>query len=180
MNELQLAAHVERVREILEIHYTVVNPTARDVYLLNRVHDHSLLTNPDLVYIELLHTSRVVNVYKDIPEIPVGMSPTMPISPYVTALRAAMSFAEVIHLKIPLQTENAYAPRPTNVRPSVYKGLSFSLGYYWSVPDVKEKTQEIVPGVEILIPTPPPKARMEFGVLHSGPFPIEIPVLEPV
>jgi hypothetical protein len=178
--ELRLWTRLEPAGKVLVLHYGVENQTMRDAYLLNRVHDHSLRTNPDFVYIELDRARRIVRTCKDVPAIPAGMNPTMPAAPYVTPLRAGQNFTETIQIALPVREFSAYVSVPENGRTEQYGGLTFTLGYYWSLPGMKEHAQEIVPGVEVLIPTPPPGTRVEFGKLSSGVMLLDIPVFESV
>jgi hypothetical protein len=43
---------------------------------------------------------------------------------------------------------------------------------------MKERTQEIVPGVKVLIPSPPPGKTLEFGELSSDLMMMDIPVVD--
>jgi hypothetical protein len=176
--ELPFHTRLEVTAKVLLLHYAVENRGSRDAYLLNRVHDQSLQTSPDLVYIELAHEQRVVRAYKNIPPIPPGMSPTMPAAPYVTPVRAGQSFRETVRMAVPVREYSAYAAVPEHGRTVQYAGLAFVLGFYWSVPGMKEHTQEIVPGVEVIIPIPPPGMGIEFGELSSGVMPGDFPVVE--
>jgi hypothetical protein len=178
VTELLLQTRLELTPDALLLRYSVENRAARDAYLLNRVHDQSLATNPDLIYIELDRERRVVRTYKKVPNIPKGMSPTMPAAPYITPLRAGQSFDETVRIALPVREYSAYAPAPERGRTVVYAALTFALGYYWSVPGMKERTQEIIPGVEALIATPPPGLRIEFGELSSNVLQANLPVLE--
>jgi hypothetical protein len=178
MEELRMQTRLERVNDFLALHYEVESHSTRDAYLLNRINDLSLQTTPDLIYIELDHGRRLVRAYKKIPDIPPGMSPTMPIAPYVTPLRAGQKFNEVVRIRLPVREYLAYTAVPTEGRTVAYAGLTFTLGYYWSVPGMKERVQQIVPGVEVLIPTPPPAVHIEFADLSSHVMQLEFPVVE--
>jgi hypothetical protein len=177
--ELRLSTRLEREGQVLVLRYRVDNPGPRDAYLLNRVHDQSLQTNPNLVYIDFDRQRRVVNAYKKIPGIPPGMNPTMPATPYVTPVRAGQAVEETVRIPLPVREFDAYAPVPEDGRTVSYAGLTFTVGYYWSVPGMKERSQQIIPGVEVLIPTPPPGTKIEFGELSSATA-LEIPVWETV
>ncbi len=179
MADLQLHFRIQREADTLVLQYGVENPSQRDVYLLNRVHDQSLQTSPEMIYIELDRANRIVVAYKNIPEIPSGPPPTMPVAPYVTPVRAGARFAETVRIPLPVREFRAYTAVPEDGRPKTYAGLSFTLGYYWSVPGMQESTQQIVPGVEVIIPRNPPGTSLEFGTLTSGVQSLEIPVLEP-
>jgi hypothetical protein len=165
--ELLFKTRLDLEKDVLMLHYDVENRAARDAYLLNRVHDQSLHTTPDLIYIDLDRDRRIVRAYKRVPAIPKGMSPTMPATPYVTPLRAGQSFSETVRINLPVHEFSAYVAMPENGRTVAYTGLTLTLGYYWSMPGMKERTQNIIPGVEVLIPTPPPGVRVEFGELSS-------------
>lgn len=178
MTELRLHTNLERAGDVLKLQYEVANQTTRDAYLLNRVHDQSLQTGPDLVYIEFNRERHLIRAYKKIPEIPAGVNPTMPISPYVTPLRAGRNFVETIRIALPIREFKAYTPVPEKGLIVSYSGLRFTLGYYWSAPGMTERAQQIVPGVEVLIPTPPPGTHIEFGEVSSGVMSFDIPVLE--
>jgi hypothetical protein len=180
MADLQLLAHLERAGDALLLHYSVENNAARDAYLLNRVHDQSLQTTSDFVYIDFDRERRLVSAYKKVPAIPAGMAPTMPAAPYVTPLRAGQRFSETLRIALPVHEYSAYAPLPENGQPASYRGLRFTLGYYWSLPGMKERTQQIIPGVEALVTTPPPGSPIEFGELQSDVMPSNIPVVETV
>ena len=177
--ELRLVTRLEREGQVLVLRYRVDNPGPRDAYLLNRVHDQSLQTNPNLVYIDFDRQRRIVNASKKIPAIPPGMNPTMPATPYVTPVRAGQSVEETVRIPLPVREFNAYTPVPEDGRTVSYAGLTFTVGYYWSVPGMKERSQPIIPGVEVLIPTPPPGTKIEFAELSSSTA-LEIPVLETV
>jgi len=180
MPELRVLTKLEQVGGLLVLSYGVDNQTNRDVYLLNRVHDQSLRTSPDLVYVEFNREQRLVSAYKKIPAIPPGLSPTMPAAPYVTPLRAGKRFMESIRIELPVREFSAYAPAPEKTRAAHYRGLIFTLGYYWSVPGMKERTLEIVPGVEAITTLAPPGTQLEFGETVSDVMQFDIPVMEPI
>ena len=178
MVELIFQAHLEVTGEHLLLHYSVQNRTERDAYLLNRVHDQSLQTNPNLVYIHLDRERRIVQASKKIPDIPPGMNPTMPAAPYVTALRSGQSMHETVQIPLPVREFSAYTALPEEGQTVTYRGLVFALGYYWSILGMKERTEQIIPGVEVLIPTPPPATHVEFGELKSDLMASDFKVLE--
>lgn len=180
MPELRLLTKLQQEGGFLVLSYGVDNQTNRDAYLLNRVPDQALRTSPDLVYIELKREQRLVSAYKKIPPIPPNMSPTMPVTPYVTPLRAGKRFMETIRIELPVREFSAYLPVPEKTRSAHYRGLVLTLGYYWAVAGMKERTQAIVPGVEVLIASPPPGTRLEFGELVSDIMQFDIPVMEPI
>lgn len=176
--ELVLQTHLEVTGEHLLLHYHVENRAERDAYLLNRVHDQSLQTDPNLVYISLDREHRIVKASKKIPNIPAGMNPTMPAAPYVTALRSGQSMHEAVQIPLPVREFSAYAALPEEGQTVTYRGLVFALGYYWSTPGMKERTEQIIPGVEVLIPTPPPAIQIEFGELMSDLMAADFKVIE--
>ena len=178
MSELRLQTRLEHAGNSIVVHYRVENNTPRDAYLLNRVSDASMRTRPDLIYIDLDHASRIVHTFKKIPDIPRGINVSMPTAPYVTPLRAGQTFEESVHIPLPIREFRAYTPIPQNGREVVYLGLTFTLGYYWTVPGMKEQTQQIIPGVDVTVPTPPPRAKIEFGQLSSAVMPADLQVVE--
>jgi hypothetical protein len=178
MPELRLQSRIERDASALVLHYSIENQTVRDAYLLNRVQDQSLQTTPDIIYIGFDRQRRLIRASKEVPGIPPGMSPTMPLSPYVTPLRAKQTFQEIVRISLPVREYKAYRDVPETGRIVPYVGLLFVMGFYWSVPGMKERTQQIIPGVEVLIPTPPPGAQIEFGELSSAVMALDFPVLE--
>ena len=178
MADMRLVAGVKREADALLLEYRVTNQAPRDAYLLNRVHDQAMRTSPDLIYLELDRSRRLVNAYKKIPVIPQGMRPTVPAAPYVTPLRAGTTLTETVRIPLPVREFTAYGRIPENGRLMSYRGLWFTLGFYWSVPGMRERQQQIIPGVEVVVPTPPPGVQLEFGGLTSDAISLEIPVLE--
>lgn|GEM_PF-3227147 len=176
--DLHMSLSAEIVDGVLLMQYTVVNSSNRDVYLLNRVYDSSMQPKPDLIYIELLAGERTVHAYKDIPPIPEGFAPAMPHCPYVTPVRAHQRYAETVHIPAPVREFRAYFEQPSRLVEATYPLLSFSLGYYWSVPGMKEPTERLNSGVEVLLPEPPPRTKLEGGSLIERSR-LSIPVLEP-
>jgi hypothetical protein len=162
----------------LLVTYSVLNPGPLAIYLLNRVPDVAMLTSPDLVYIQQRRDQKVLFLYKDIPPIPPGVSPTMPVAPYVTAVRSGERFEEVVRIDTPVREFSAYLPSPVGGDAVVYAGLQLELGYYSEVPGMQEREMQIVPGVKALIPSPPPGKSIELRKLTSPLVRLNVPVLE--
>ena len=164
----------------LVVQYGIDNQSSVDVYLLNRVQNRRLQISPDFAYIELQEQNRTVVVSKKIPEIPAGLNPTMPEAPYVTPVGAGKRFAETVHIEVPIHEYRAYDPRPVDSiheHPATYTGVQIRIGYYWSVPGMKENRQ-MVSGSEVILPKPPPGTRLQFNELSSVVMPLQIAVVE--
>jgi hypothetical protein len=174
--KFEVAAELREGR--LLVKYSVLNPGPLAIYLLNRVPDVAMLTSPDLVYIQQRRDQKVLFLYKDIPPIPPGVSPTMPVAPYVTAVRSGERFEEVVRIDTPVREFSAYLPAPVGGDAVVYAGLQLELGYYSEVPGMQEREMQIVPGVKALIPSPPPGKSIELRKLTSPLVRLNVPVLE--
>jgi hypothetical protein len=177
---LRLAIQCEIRANTLLVHYGVQNQANLDVYLLNRLHDLGYKISPDLAYVELDRQKRLVYIYKKVPDIPPGVSPTMPISPFVTPLRAGARFDEIVHISLPIHECHAYPkidPHQQQGRSAVYHGLYFALQYYWSVPGMKERN-DVVNGVPVIIPVSPPGTKLNPGILSSSVVSLDVPVIE--
>ena len=179
-DDLKLHTRIEVSEGVLLLHYRVENLAQRDVYLLNRVPNRALEANPDIVYVELLRDQKLVAVSKKIPAIPPGMNPTMPIAPYVTAVRAGESFTETVRLPLPVHEYREYEEVQETGHTATYRAIQFTLAYYWSVAGMQERKQQIVPGVEVLIPQPPPGTQISVQELQGPVQSVEIAVFEPV
>lgn len=178
MADLHLTAEAHVDQGILSLTYRVENSSDRDVYLLNRVHDNSLLPKANIVYVELFRAERTLHAYKDVPPIPDGFSPVMPHFPYVTPLRAKQSVSETLSIPVPVREFRAYVAKAPEVVEARYDRLRFSLGYYWSVPGMKEDTRKLQDGTEVVVPRAPPGFRLENGTLETS-LPLSVSVLEP-
>ena len=177
---LNLLTRVEISGEQLVLHYGVENRSTRDVYLRNRLHDFSRRIDANLAWIHLLTDRRLVWIFKDAPPVPPDMNVAMPIRPYVTPLRASKRFAESLRIALPVREVRAYETIPQDKRqerPATYAGLYFTLGYYWSVPGMKE-TEKDVNGTPVVVAQPPAGTQLQFGQLTSEVTSLELPVIE--
>ena len=162
----------------LVITYSVQNAGPSAVYLLNRVPDISMQTSPDLIYVERRKDQKLVFAYKNIPAIPPGVSPPMPISPYVTVVRAGAHFEEIVNLATPVREFDAYLPPPITGQVVNYAGVQLEVGYYSEVPGLQESEIQVVPGVKALVTRLPPGKALDFRKLTSPIIPLVVPVLE--
>ena len=179
MDDLRLDILTTLEDGALVIRYGVDNLSARDLYLLNRVHDRALEPRQDLCYVELDTEHRLVHVYKDIPPIPHGRAPTMPYAPYVTPVRSHKRFGEVVRIAVPVHEQLAYDPVGLGGQPTTYSRLRFTIGYYWSVNGMQESERRTTGGNQYISPLPPPGTKLEFGKLQRE-VELSLPVVEPV
>lgn len=178
--QLRLVTRFETKPATLILHYSVENKSSLDVYLLNRLHSRQYEVNPDLVYIDLNRPQKLVCLYKKIPPFPPGPSPIMPISPFVTPVRAGTHFMETVHIHLPIQEWTGYSDieQGKDVKSAIlYHSIHFAVQYYWSVPGMKE-AGDVVNGVPVIIPTPPPGTKLNFGILSSSVVSLDVTVSE--
>lgn len=166
MDDVRFSVLTTLEDDALVIRYGVDNLSARDMYLLNRVHDRALEPHQELSYIELNSEHRLVHVYKDIPPIPEGRAPTMPYAPYVTPVRSHTRFGESIRIKLPVQEQLAYDPVRTGGQPTTYDRLKVTIGYYWSAQGMRESERVTTAGTHYISPIPTPGTKLELGKLQ--------------
>jgi hypothetical protein len=164
--------------DALVVRYGVDNRAERDVYLLNRVHDHALEPKQELAYVEFERGARLVHVYKDIPPIPEGRAPVMPYAPYVTPVRKHTRFGEAIRIELPVHEQRAYDPIQVGGTPATYRRLKLTIGFYWAAAGMRESEARTTAGTPFVSPIPPPGVQLEFGRLQEE-VELSLPVLEP-
>jgi hypothetical protein len=165
----------------LVVQYTVINHAERDLYLLNRLYRSTpeWTITPDIVYVELEPTNRVVLLSKKLADLPEGVSVTMPVAPFVSPVRGMTSFTEEVRIPIPVQQYRQYSitSRPAAAALKTYDYVDLTIGYYWRPPDTTEEVRQ-VQGTAVIIPHTPAGARLEFGLLQQR-HATKVRVLEP-
>lgn len=181
---LTLAAHVAIVDQLV-LDYEVWNASPRDVYLLNRIYrpTPSWRMGPDIVYVELVPSTRTVRLMKKIDDLPKGVNVTAPVAPFVTPLRSGAVFKETVRVPLPVRERREYqeyARRKRAREPdtAVYPNVTFTLGYYFRAEGTREEKRD-VHGMEVILPMAPRGRLAEFGLLESGPFRVDVPVVPP-
>ncbi len=166
----------------LILSYEVENRESRDAYLLNILQSPTPFwnLNPDLIYIHVQPEKSTVWLHKRVYPIPSDRNVLSPVAPFVAPLRSGRRFSEEVHIPMPVEEYREYSSlgETAKVQERVYKGVFFTLGYFWSVKGIKESI-ESVDAHQLIVPKAPPGARLEFGELTSPVQPLEIPVLAP-
>jgi hypothetical protein len=160
----------------LVLRYEVANDDHRDVYLLNRL-SRSNKISPDVIYVRLDEATETILLSKKVADLPEGLSPTVPVAPFVSPLRAGTSFSEEIRIRIPVHCYYEYlTPDDSRGELRMFRHVLFALGYYWRPAGAREKTQNIG-GVSVILPIF--VGGPEFGELHSERTRIDVPVVVP-
>lgn len=177
MDEVRFSVLTTLEDDALVIRYGVDNLSSRDLYLLNRVHDHALEPHQEMAYVALERAQRLVHVYKDIPPIPAGRAPAMPYAPYVTPVRSHKRFGEAIRVALPVHEQLAYDPVRSGGQPATYDLLKVTIGFYWSLAGMREAEDKTAAGVPFVSPIRPPGTKIELGKLQRE-IELSLPVLE--
>ena len=182
-SRLQFSADFKLEAKQLVLTYEVKNLSTADAYLLNRLYQSvsGWSLSPDIIYIRFDRNTETVLLSKRIPELPAGTRVTSPVAPFVTPLRAGLSFREQVHIPLPvheyLQYPEGPGSAPTEERKLVLKQIRFRLDYYWRPEGTTEEIRD-VGGAKVTIPHTPPGKALVFGVLETPPSGIEIPAVD--
>jgi hypothetical protein len=175
-NSLQLAANFALSGHDLVLDYQVVNHDRRDVYLLNRL-SRSGRISPDVIYVHLDEATETILLSKKVADLPDGLSPTSPVAPFVSPVRAGAKFSEQVRVPVPVHCYHQYlSTDESRGEMKRFRYVRFKLGYYWRPPGATERTQSIG-GVAVILPIF--AGRPEFGELETKRIAIEVPVIVP-
>lgn len=115
----------------LFVHYTVKNTEATTAYLLNLVNLPEKgfpRVHKDNAYVYVDGSELLVE--KAIPEIPRGVRPYEPVTPYMSPLRPGASFEETVELPLPIHDSRPYRGGPPGDEQVRVEAVRFSLGYF--------------------------------------------------
>jgi hypothetical protein len=185
MNDsLQLSASFKIEGNDLVLDYEVSNRSARDAYLLNRLYRTMprWIMTPDIIYIHFDRASKTVWLNKKLADLPVGVSVTAPVAPYISPVRAGGSFREQVRIPLPVSEYSQYGPaskaKPDPSLVQIFEQVYFSVDYYWK-PDGTVEEKRIIQGTPVVFPRTPRGAPLQFGQLRTAPERMDIPVQLP-
>jgi hypothetical protein len=178
---LELSTDFKLQENSLILDYKVSNHASRDVYLLNRLYRSipEWDMSPNLVYIHLDPATKTVWLNKKIADLPSDFLVNVPVSPFVTTVRAGKVFREEVQVALPVREYRQYNPGARHVAPrpaATFKQVYFTLGFYWRPEGTLEETREIH-GTRVIFPHTPPGKPLEFGELHTDMVRLDIPAL---
>jgi hypothetical protein len=184
MGELVMTITTAVVGGVLALTYTVRNDTKHDAYLLNRLYtDSPPAMTADIAWVELDFEGQTANVTKGMPDLPAGSAsgPPVPMSPYVTPLRAGASFTETIKLPLPLHIVRAFGRSPQSTQAQgtlvpVHR-LNLSVQYYWREPGMTETASKAF-GQPVILPGGF-RGPLRFGLVRASSEPLTLQGVKP-
>ncbi len=181
---VKFSANIERSDNRLILRYEVENHDQRDLYLVNRLYRPTpqWTMSPDLIYIHFLRDKQTVWLNKKIPDLPTDRNVLSPVSPFATPLRTGGRFKETVMIALPIREYREYSELPqqpaSSGRPTTYRHVYFTLGFYWGAKGLVENDVEIE-GHRLIVTKAPQGTILEFGELTSRVYDIAIPAVDP-
>ena len=183
VSDYTLKARISGSGDTLAIDYQFTNGGAGPVLVTNKIWrmvEGKAKIDPDFVYAHV-NSDGLLAIYKTMPNIPEGKSPTNLVAPYMTKVESGDRLSESITLQLPLLPYQEYFNNEPaedsdgNKLVQTVKGVAFGLAFFVP-PEGSKIWNEKAFGENVDLFHNPPGKRAQYGVLWSERFKVSVPV----